>query len=275
MHRVCFGRNRLESDRWVLLRSHYGFDAFYCQPGEDGAHEKGGVEGEVGRFRRSHLTPVPTVATLAELNTALAAAETAEDGRRIETRSSSVGQDFALERSALRPVPAEPFDPGLTLHPRVDRYARITVRQCRYSVPAGLIGRRVRVSLRASELVIFDGGREVARHERLVRRGAQSLELDHYLEILTRKPGALAGSTPLVQARGRGRFTAVHQQFWDRARGSHGGGGSPRWWCWPSRAGLSTWTERPPTPDGSCRRSPLRFCPAPPTTPSRRSTQRS
>lgn len=52
----------------MLFRSHYGFDAFYCQPGIDGAHEKGGVEGEVGWFRRNHLTPMPEVATLDELN---------------------------------------------------------------------------------------------------------------------------------------------------------------------------------------------------------------
>ncbi len=49
--RVSFGRSRVESERWVAFRSHYGFDAFYCQPGVDGAHEKGGVEGEGGRFR--------------------------------------------------------------------------------------------------------------------------------------------------------------------------------------------------------------------------------
>jgi len=51
-----------------LFRSHYGFDAFYCQPGIAGAHEKGGVEGEVGRFRRSRLTPMPVVDSLDELN---------------------------------------------------------------------------------------------------------------------------------------------------------------------------------------------------------------
>ena len=44
------GRARNENDRWVLFRSHYGFDAFYCQSGIEGAHEKGGVEGEVGWF---------------------------------------------------------------------------------------------------------------------------------------------------------------------------------------------------------------------------------
>jgi transposase len=51
------GRQRVENERWVLFKSHYGFDAFYCEPGIKGAHEKGGIEGEVGRFRRNFLTP--------------------------------------------------------------------------------------------------------------------------------------------------------------------------------------------------------------------------
>ena len=59
--RVLKGRDRAESERFVALRSHYGFDSFFCRPGVAGAHEKGGVEGEVGRFRRRHLVPVPHV----------------------------------------------------------------------------------------------------------------------------------------------------------------------------------------------------------------------
>ncbi|WP_338672629.1 hypothetical protein V1460_06300 [Streptomyces sp. SCSIO 30461] len=58
----------MATDRWTAFRSRARLDAFYCQPGIDGAHEKGGVEGEVGRFRRNHLVPVPDVTTLAELN---------------------------------------------------------------------------------------------------------------------------------------------------------------------------------------------------------------
>ena len=172
--RVLFGRNRTESDRWVAFRSHYGFDTFYCLPGVEGAHEKGGVEGEVGRFRRNHLVPMPDVATLAELNAHLEQVDAAEDRRRIDNRTLTVGHDFALEQGLLRPLPAEGIDPGLTLTPRVDRYARVIVRQAHYSVPARLIGRRVKVSLRASELVVFDGRTEVARHPRSVRKGSQS-----------------------------------------------------------------------------------------------------
>jgi transposase len=220
--RVLFGRNRVESDRWVAFRSHMGFDAFYCRPGVVGAHEKGGVEGEVGRFRRNHLTPVPVVPTLAELNARLVLADAADDARRIENRVHTVGEDFAAEAPLLRPLPSDKFDAGLWLTPVVDRYSRVSVRQCHYSVPASLIGRTVRVSLRASELVICDGRREIARHPRLTRKGSQSLTLDHYLEVLVRMPGALPGATALVQARESGVFTTEHEAFWALARKAHG-----------------------------------------------------
>jgi hypothetical protein len=105
--RVLFGRNRSESDRWALFRSHTGLDAFYCQPGVGGAHEKGGVEGEGGRFRRTHLVPVPKIDSLAELNARPLAADRADDRRRITNRVRTVGQDFALDAPLLRPLPAE------------------------------------------------------------------------------------------------------------------------------------------------------------------------
>lgn len=226
--RVLFGRTRTESDRWTLFRSHAGFDAFYCMPGIEGAHEKGGVEGEVGRFRRNHLVPQPDVATLGELNARLERADQTDLARRIENRTRTVGHDLDFERPLLRPLPANGFDPGLSLTPRVDRYARVTVRQCRYSVPARLIGRQVRVSLQASEVVVFDGRAEVARHARSVRKGSTVLLLDHYLEVLARKPGALPGATALAQARAAGTFTPAHDAFWALARKSAGDGGGTR-----------------------------------------------
>ncbi len=220
--RVLFGRDRVESERWVTFRSFYGFDAFYCQPGVKGAHEKGGVEGEGGRYRRAHLVPVPKVATLAELNARLERYDEVDDARRISNRIATVGQDFATEARLLRPLPVDRFEAGLLLTPRVDRHARITVRQCHYSVPAGLIGQRVRVLLRADQLIISAGRTEVARHERSTVRGSATLTLDHYLEVLARKPGALPGATALVQARRAGTFTASHEAFWAAARKAHG-----------------------------------------------------
>lgn len=220
--RVCFGRNRVESERWVAFRSHYGFDAFYCMPGQDGAHEKGGVEQEGGRFRRTHLVPVPEVGSLDELNARIAEIDRAEDERVLFGHNTSVGFRFREEAGLLRPLPAEEFDCGLTLTPKVWRDSRITVRQARYSVPARFIGRRVRVSLRANEVVVFDRRNIIARHVRLTRRQDTHDVLDHYLEILLRKPGALRGSTALATARAEGGFTATHDAFWDAARRGHG-----------------------------------------------------
>jgi hypothetical protein len=38
--------------RFIAFRSHWQYEASFCTPGE--GHEKGGVEGEVGYFRRNH-----------------------------------------------------------------------------------------------------------------------------------------------------------------------------------------------------------------------------
>lgn len=226
--RVLLGRARLENTRFVLLRSHYGFDAFYCQPGKEGAHEKGGVEGEVGRFRRRHLTPVPVVASLAELNALLAAADAADDARRIAARVETVGQAAARELPLLSPLPIEGFDISAALSCRVDPKARVCVRQSYYSVPVRLAGRTVTVRLGARELRVLDGSRVVATHVRSLHKGTEDLVLDHYLEVLVRKPGALPGATALAQARAAGTFTALHQRYWDLARRRLGDGAGTR-----------------------------------------------
>jgi hypothetical protein len=170
----------------------------------------------------------PEVSSLAELNARLAEADAADDGRHIEYRAVSVGEDFAAERPRLLALPGEPFDTAAVLWPRADRFARVSVGKCRYSVPARLIDSRVRVSLSANELRVFDGSQLVAVHPRLAAAGAESLELDHYLEILLRKPGALPGSAPLAQARAAGSFTAAHDALQSAARARLGDGAGTR-----------------------------------------------
>jgi transposase len=229
--RVLLGRARLENERFVALRSHYGFQSWYCLPGLKGSHEKGGVEGEIGRFRRNHLVPVPRVASLAELNDLLAAADAADDARHIAWRAQSVGEAFAAEAPWLRPLPEHPHDISTTLRPVVDTKARIVVRQSMYSVPVRLCRRRVEVRLRARDFDVFSDGKVVARHERALHKGEEHLTLDHYLEVLVRKPGALAGSTALAQARAGGGFGPTHEAFWDLARRRLGDGAGTRAVC--------------------------------------------
>ena len=220
--RVLKGRDRAESERFTALRSHYGFDSFFCRPGIDGAHEKGGVEGEIGRFRRRHLVPVPKVASLAELNEVIGSADLLDDERVITGRPITIGAAFAIESTELMGLPDEPFDCARLLQARVDNRARVSVRQCFYSVPARYAGRCLPVRLAARTVDVYDGPRLVASHERAVGRYVEVLCLDHYLEVLKTKPGALPGATALAQAKARGVFTASHQSYWDAARSARG-----------------------------------------------------
>ena len=60
------------------------------------------------------------------------------------------------------------------------------------------------------------------RHERCYSRRQQILDLEHYLDALSRKPGALAGSTALAQWRVQGRWKEPHDQLWRNLNIRHG-----------------------------------------------------
>ena len=106
--KVLRGRRRVETDRFVAMRSHYLFDSIFTTPGIEGAHEKGGVEGEVGRFRRNHLVPVPSVGSIGQLNRLLVDAceqrpgpadrGTAGHGRRAARRRAAAAAGVARRR---------------------------------------------------------------------------------------------------------------------------------------------------------------------------------
>jgi hypothetical protein len=65
---------------------------------------------------------------------------------------------------------------------------------------------------------VSHAGSLVAAHTRLHLKNAESLALDHYLELLLDKPGAFPGSLPLEQARQRGEFPASYDAVWSKLR---------------------------------------------------------
>jgi Mu transposase, C-terminal domain len=133
------------------------------------------VEGEIGRFRRRHLVPVPAVASLAALNQLIAAAGILDDGRVITGRPVTVAAAFAGEQLAMAPLPAEPFDPARLLAARVDGRARVCVRQNYYSVPARYAGRRLPVRLSATAIEVLDGRPHVGLDHVAVGQGVNQL----------------------------------------------------------------------------------------------------
>lgn len=155
---VIHGGNRLrdENERWVLFRSHYGRRVLL-----PARHRRRPRE----RRRRGRGRMVPPQPPHPHARSRHPGRTQRQDPRlgaddntrRITGHANTIGQDHHAELPHLAPLPADDFDPGLILHPRVDRSALITVRMVKYSVPAHLIGQRVRVSPRASCVVVFEG----------------------------------------------------------------------------------------------------------------------
>lgn len=212
--KVLRGRRRLETERFVCLRSHYLFESEFCHPGIEGAHEKGGVEGAVGRFRRTHLVPVPSFGSYEALNEWLLERCGADDERRREGHGRRVEEDWVDEQPQLLPLPKEPLATVEVESARVDSKGRVRLRTNGYSVPIRLVGRRVETRLSARRLEVVYGGRVVAEHERLQGSHGERLVLDHYLELLVHKPGALKRARPLRQAREAGVWPATYDKLW-------------------------------------------------------------
>jgi transposase len=211
--RILQGHEREQTARFIAFRSHWKFEALFCTPGE--AHEKGGVEGEAGYFRRNHWVPVPQVKDFEELNQQLLAACQQDQQRWIGDRVQSVGAGMQIEREYLLPLASEGFDLAEVSFGLVDGKGCVKVRTNSYSVPVAA-GIRVQIKVLPAYVEIWHEGQRVARHERCYSRRQEILDLEHYLEVLERKPGALAGSKPLEQWRRQGRWPSSYDRLWQR-----------------------------------------------------------
>jgi len=99
--KIVRGFRREETARFIAFRSHWRFSSEFCTPEE--AHEKGGIEGEVGYFRRNHWVPMPKATDLEELNAQLLAACHADEQRLITGHTQPVGLAIIEEREHLLP----------------------------------------------------------------------------------------------------------------------------------------------------------------------------
>ena len=186
--KILRGYRREETARFIAFRSHWRFSSEFCSPYE--AHEKGGIESEAGYFRRNHWVPVPKARDLEEFNAQLLAGCRADERRKIAGHDRPVGALMIEERAHLLPLAEHGFDLADSSFPRVDGLGCVRVRTNLYSAPVG-VGRTVEVRLYPSKVEIRHEGRSVAHHERCYERNQQVLDLEHYLDVLERKPGAL------------------------------------------------------------------------------------
>jgi hypothetical protein len=171
------------------------------------------VEGEGGYFRRNHLVPLPEARDLEHLNELLLTGCKEEEHRVIAGRSQTIGAGMAMERDYLLPLPGEGFDLAAVSFPLVNSSGCVNVLTNFYSAPLP-VGTRAEAKVHAAYVEIWHESKCVARHDRCFGRQQKVLNLEHYLDVLAKKPGALAGSTALEQWRAQGRWPVSFDQFW-------------------------------------------------------------
>ena len=90
-----------------------------------------------------------------------------------------------------------------------------------YSVPAP-VGREVQAKCTPPMWRLWHEGKCLARHDRCFSQQKKVLDLEHYLDVLSKKPGALAGSTALEQWRAQGKWPASFDRLWEELKKRRG-----------------------------------------------------
>lgn len=181
----------------LQLRGHYHFSHRFCNIYR--GNEKGHVERSVEYIRRksfgvkSHFTDVKeAIDWLAQTTASLNATPQKLTGK-------TANELFEQERSSLLPVRTRLLCSD-QIQLRVDKYATVSYKTNRYSVPDFMVGSFVEAKIMSHELWFYHDERRVAIHRRSYQKHEWVIKIDHYLETFKRKPGALAGSVALASS---------------------------------------------------------------------------
>jgi len=162
---------------YVRFAAHYGFRPDFCEPADP--ESKGMVESLVGYAKRDLVVGLGPFRDVGEANEAAPGWCEEVNGRLHSEIQAVPSKRLEQERELLRPLPR--LRPAITAgtERKVDRLSTVRFGSARYSVPATLVGTRVRVLVEAREVAIFAAGREIARHL-LIAPGEVSIDDEHY-----------------------------------------------------------------------------------------------
>lgn len=150
--------------RFLDLAGHYGFRPRACRPAR--AQTKGKDERNVGYVKHHFFVRYRSFDSWAHLNQLAEQWLREEADPRVHgTVHEVVAERFAREAPTLQPLPARRYDTAYWEPRQVSWDAYVEIRGNRYSVPAALAGRAVRVRIPLDGAVaIYDGEQCVAQH---------------------------------------------------------------------------------------------------------------
>lgn len=214
VYRLLVGRNRHEQQAFVAFRSYYLFESQYCTPTK--AHEKGGVESDVGYGRRNFLVPIPAVDSFEELNALLRQACRRDMQRRVRGETRSVAQVWEEEQGHLLPLPATDYLACVSRPVKVNPYSQVVFETNRYSVPADYAGRQLVLRAFPFRIEILAIDQVIATHPRCFRREQDILDPLHYLSLVEQRPGAFEHAKPI--RRWRQSWPPVYERLLEQLR---------------------------------------------------------
>ena len=199
VQKVLRGKKRILQESYDKFRSYYNFAPRFCNRGQ--GHEKGGVEGLVGYFRRNYMVPVPEADSLEKLNKKLLQDCLSYGDHRIAGRERIVNELYEAEKDHLIPLPDIPFSNLEEYSGKVDKYSTVIIDKNHYSVPTAYAYLKVNMVLYVNRVEIFYGSKKIASHKRLYNNNKWSLKPEHYLELIQQRPQAFESARPIRQWR--------------------------------------------------------------------------
>jgi hypothetical protein len=187
-HELALSGGRTLTKRYSTLLEHYGTKSTRIFPRK--ANENGVVE-QAHRRTKSILAQMLVLRGNHDFSSV---DEYQRWVREIIERehNSLLGDKLAEERQHLRPLPPIALPAYTALTVKVRRWSTIRVLNQTYSVPARLIGERVRVLLHHDHLEVYFAGKLVERLARVRGRRTARIDYHHVIWSLVKKPGAFA-----------------------------------------------------------------------------------
>jgi hypothetical protein len=191
------GRHEKEPTVSLLqLRGYYGFSHRFCNAYR--GNEKGHVERSVEYVRRKAFCLQDHFTDIQEAEGWLFKVLDRLNSEKQMGTGKTALEMFLEEKKVLGALPPSRLLCCEQLQLRVDKYATISYRTNRYSVPDHLVGNFVDASVESNHLAVYYQNERVACHNRSFAKHDWVIDITHYLYTFKKKPGALPGSAALA-----------------------------------------------------------------------------
>ena len=193
--RIVKGGQRLRSQMFSELQSHYLFEDRFGRPGK--GNDKGKVEGLVGLVRRHFMTPLPVADSFDVLNAGFLDACTKRGRAILRGQTTSITERMQADVAAFMPLPPAPYDACHKVATRVSSLSLVRYRNNDYSVPTRYGHQEVLAKGYVDRVEIACRGETIAVHSRSYDTADFVYNPLHYLALLERKSKALDQAAPL------------------------------------------------------------------------------